>query len=379
MRKAYKYRAYLNRNDDLDCKRILGLCHELYNLCVWHREDVYAKKLKFNTSIRNTQSRMITELKKTNQRFAGLKYEIQEDLTNRVDLAYKAFFERVKKKIRPAGKPHAKKKYTSFAFRRGGYRLEVASQKKAILYVPNVGRFKIVYHRPMSGQIKTISVCLDNNRWYVSFSCDNTPANYLEKTGKSVAVDVGYMYFLTTSTGENIEFPGWYISQEKRLRKLNRRLSRKKEGSVRFKAVKKTLAKVHSKISNKRERFFYETANGLLGRYDKVYIEELKIQQMVKKNGVKGGSKRNKLVYDSAWGKFFGILQAKAAEYGKEVVRVPPEYTTKTCSQCGSVKEVKLTDSEYRCECGLRMPRKWNAATNIFNRGEAGLLTATSC
>jgi putative transposase len=119
----------------------------------------------------------------------------------------------------------------------------------------------------------------------------------------------------------------------------------------------------HEYIENQRKDFLNKLAYRLVENNDLIAIEDLQIQNMVKNQHL------SKSIFDDGWGYLAKRLSDKAAEAGREVVRVNPAYTSKTCSGCGAIFEyMDLSVRWIECDCGLSMNRDVNAAINILNR-----------
>src|SRR5262249_20822423 len=123
------------------------------------------------------------------------------------------------------------------------------------------------------------------------------------------------------------------------------------------------LAKKHQKIANLRRDFFHKTANQLIREFDEIAVEDLHIKGMVKNHHLA------KSISDASWATFVEILSAKAANAGRRVWKVPPQFTSQDCSRCGCRVKKSLSVREHRCiECGFVVHRDHNAALNIKAR-----------
>lgn len=128
---------------------------------------------------------------------------------------------------------------------------------------------------------------------------------------------MGLTVFLITADGETTENPRYYRRAEKQLAKAQRRLSRRKKRSKRWYKAARQLAKQHQKVRRQRGDFHHKTALALVRAYDTIYLEDLQIRTMVRNRRLR------KSIGDAGWGQFRGILEAKAAYAGRQVVAVP--------------------------------------------------------
>jgi len=168
--------------------------------------------------------------------------------------------------------------------------------------------------------------------------------------------------FLTTSEGETVTIPQHYRKAQKRLRVLQKRVSRRKKGSNnRLKAIKQ-LGKQHKKVADKRKDFHFKSANYLLSKYDVVAHEDLNVKGLAR-------TRLAKSVLDAGWSNFLSILTNKAENAGLLVVPVSAHNTSQDCSNCGEKVPKKLHIRWHDCpHCGCSLDRDHNAAINVKNR-----------
>jgi putative transposase len=181
-------------------------------------------------------------------------------------------------------------------------------------------------------------------------------------------VDVGLKSLVALSTGETIQYPKYYIRDEKKLTVAQRNLSRKKKGSSNCQKAKTKVAKIHQKIQNYRDEFFHQISRKLVDSADLIVFENLNIQGMLKNHRLA------KHIQDHAWGKLIQFTQSKAEKAGKIVELVEARYTSQKCSRCGVMVPKTLADRVHHCpNCGLVMDRDINASLNIVTLGLRGL------
>jgi len=183
----------------------------------------------------------------------------------------------------------------------------------------------------------------------------------------AVGVDVGLKSLVTLSTGEQIQYPRYYIQAEKKLAAAQRSLSRKKKGSKNRQKAKAKVAKIHNDIVNLRDDFLHRTSRKIVDSADLIVFENLNINGMLKNHHLA------KHIEDHAWGKLIRFTQSKAAKAGKVVELVDARYTSQKCSGCGIMVPKTLADRVHVCpSCGLKMDRDINAALNIRTLGLRG-------
>ena len=188
-----------------------------------------------------------------------------------------------------------------------------------------------------------------------------------EQTNKHVGIDLGVKDFVITSDGEVFENKHFFKSQEKKVKKLQRQLSKKKKGSNNRNKQRIKVAKAFKRFTNQKEAYIHSVVNKLLTYYDVVFMEDLNVQGMLKNH------KLAKAIREVGFYRFKQILKDKAMNNYKEVVFVDRFYpSSKTCNKCGYVnKGLTLDDREWTCpNCGEHHDRDLNAAINILMEGE---------
>jgi len=276
--------------------------------------------------------------------------------------AFDAFFRRVKAGERP-GYPRFKSRdrFDSFGFKEYGNGFKIDGRK---LKLSGIGRISVRWHRPVDGKIKTVRITRNASKWYACFSCEVAPEP-LPATGKEVGIDVGINSLITTSDGEKVENPCWYREEQKKLRVLQRRVSRRKKGGRNRRKAVKALQRQHERIKNRRKDYINKLAHRLIVENDRIALEDLRIRNMVHNRHL------SKSILDAGWNYLAERLVAKAAEAGRTVCFVEPAYTSKTCSACGGIFEnLTLADRWVDCACGASLDRDHNAALNILGRGQ---------
>jgi len=362
MKKTYKYRLLGNKQTFANAGEWLLLCQRLYNAALEQRINIYYQRKE--TISCYSQINQLPELRDEFPEYQAVGSQVLQDVIERLDKAYKSFFRRVKSSKGKAGFPRfrSRDRYDSFTLKQTGWKLD-----GKYLSIRNVGIFKLRLSRPIEGDIKTVSVRRQSDKWYVCFSCDKVPERKLNPSDKSVGIDVGIKTFCVDSDNSQVESPKYFRQAEKQLRVRQRVLSRRTKGSQGRKSARLLVAKAHDKVSNQRNDFLHKAANHYITNYGVICLEDLNIKGMVKNHHLA------KSVNDAGWGKFFEMLNYKAEEAGRKVIKVPRfEPTSKTCSACGAInQELTLSDRQWVCKtCGVLHDRDYNAAKNIRRVGQ---------
>jgi len=282
-----------------------------------------------------------------------------QDITDRIDKAYKLFFRNQKHKIKSAPPTFQKvKKYRSYTLKQAGYKIE-----NNVISL-NGYKFKFWLSRPIDGKIKTITIKRDNiGDYYICISLEKEYHKVSATSGKIVGIDFGLKTFLVLSDKTIIKAPLYYLKHLKNLKSYQKKLSKKIKGSNHYKQAKRTLAKLYHKVVNSRKDFFHKLANALGKKYQYIVIEDLNIKAMQRLWGRK--------ISDIAFSEFVNILK-----YKTNLIKIDRYYpSSKTCSNCGYIyKELELKDREWTCPaCKTYHDRDLNASINICRVGASTL------
>ncbi len=353
--KSFKFRISANKAVSQKLEKTLFLCRDLYNSALQERRDAY----KLNRISLNyyDQANQLKEIKQTNPEYKDVHSQVCQDVLKRLEKSFQGFFRRIKQGVK-AGFPRFKGKnfFDSFCYTQSGFSL---SGNK--LTLSKIGTVKIRLSREIIGKVKQCRIKKEINNWFVIFTVETMPEEGLPKTGESVGVDMGVSAFLTMSDGTQIDNFKYYESTNMKLRIAQRRVSRRKKGSNQRRKAVLQLKKIHLKIKNQRSDFQHKVSTHLVKQFDLIAIEKLSILGMSK--GI-----LSKQIHDVGWSSFFQILDYKAANAGKELVKVSPNFTSQDCSRCGNRVKKDLSVRVHNClQCGLILDRDVNAAINILS------------
>lgn len=362
MRKTFKYRLLGNKTTFANAERWLDLCRNLYNAALEERITAY-KTHKVSISCYN-QMKELPELKVVIPEYKNIDAQTLQDVLERLDRAYKAFFRRLKNKEK-AGFPRFKGKdrYDSFILKQHGWKID-----RKYLTIRNIGRFKMRLSRPLVGIVKTVGIHQESTgKWYVCFSCDNVPERKLPESNETIGIDVGIKSFCVDSEDRNTDNPQYLKESLRDLRIKQRRLSRRKKGGMSRGKARLQVAKAHEGVKNRRNDFLHKLANHYVRNYGVIAVEELNIK------GMERNHRLARSIDDAGWGIFVRLLTYKAVEAGRQIVRIPQfTPTSKMCSECSAInQELKLSDRQWVCQsCGTLHDRDYNAAKNIKRVGQ---------
>lgn len=234
--------------------------------------------------------------------------------------------------------------------------------------LPLVGRVKMadrLRYRKKDLKILSYTISRTADKYYVSINFDikdDLIKTYPTKLNM-VGIDVGIKTFTVESNGTKTVSPKPLNKKLKKLKRIQRKMSRATKGSIRKKKNKKKLAELHSKIANIRKDFIHKLSRKIVNENAIICFETLDIPEMLKNH------KLARNIDDAAWGMLFRFIEYKAKQTGSIVLKCDKWFpSSKTCSECMHVKEkLLLSEREFICEhCGAVIDRDLNAAINIL-------------
>ena len=248
-----------------------------------------------------------------------------------------------------------------------------------------------MHHRqiPKEAEIKTLTIIREGCKWFACFSVelplDIEPEQDLQN---SIGIDLGLNDFLYASDGSHVSTPKFLRKSLDKLARLQRRFAKAKKRSAKWYKLLKAIQKCHYKIRCQRHDFLHKTANALLKLGNIICHEDLNIRGMSRRpkpvkdddgkylpNRASVTAGLNKSINDAGWYQFLLYLKYKAVEQGKQIIGIPPQYTSQKCSACGEIVKKSLSVRTHRCSCGFVANRDHNAAINILRVGLDTLAT----
>jgi putative transposase len=364
LRKTFKYKLKPTSEQKQKLDLVLLRCRTLYNTALDERKTAWERCRVSLTCYQ--QNAELPELKAAFPEFTEVHSQVLQDVLLRLDRAFQAFFRRIQAGETP-GHPRFQgaNRYHSFTYpqvgEHGGARLD-----NGFLVLSKIGRIAVRWSRLLEGMPKTVTISREADGWYACFSCADVAVSPLPRTGCDTGIDVGLKVFLITAQGQIVENPRHYQNSEKALKKAQRRVSRRKQGSKRRRKTASLLRRKQQKVHRQRTDFHHKTALALLHTYDTIYVEELRVANLVR------SSHLAKSISDVGWSAFRVILEGKAVYAGRRVVAVPPAFTSQDCSGCGKRVRKSLSVRTHVCPCcGVVLDRDENAALNILRAGQA--------
>jgi putative transposase len=351
----YRYRIYPSQKQKARIINSLKTCKTIYN------------------ELLNISRLVYTECSKSMNKFDYNKYltgkypeihsQVRQNVSDRVHKSFQNFFRRVKNpKEKEKGFPRFKSRVNSITFPQSGFKL--LSDKK--IRLSKINSVPIVLHRAPKGRIKTLTIKQNKaGQWFATFACEVKTPSVKHSSIEKVGLDVGLESYAILSNGEFIDNPRHIIKAEKRLKRLQRRVSKKKKGSANRRKARFKLAKQHIKVANQRADFLHKLSHRIAKSYSFIAVEDLNVKSMLNNHWLA------KSINDASWNSFVQMLSYKAVTCGGQLVKVNPRNTSKTCSKCGTITKMPLSKREFLCpKCGFSCHRDLNSAYNILRIGQ---------
>ena len=360
---AYKYRLYPTAAQRIALAQHFGCVRKIYNHFLGKHNEAYeATKCSWNRYIFQAQ---IPDLKNELPYLKAANSQALQSSLLHLDRAFLAFF---KKK---SGYPSFKSKFYEQAFC-VPQNTKVDFQKKLVFLPKFKTGIRCKFHRQFEGKIKSSTVIkTKTGEYYIAIVVERDIVAEIQATielAKCLGIDVGLESFLTMSNGVKIVNPRWLKQAEKKLKREQRRLSKKVKGSKNREKQRAILAKQHQKVSNQRKDFQHKLSRAIVddNQVSAIFVEDLNIGGMLKNHCLA------KAISSVAWGQFLRFLEYKAQRKGKLFAKIGRfRASTKPCNICGFVnEELTLFDRTWQCpNCLTVHDRDINAAINIRNIG----------
>lgn len=365
--KGFRFRIYPNKIQRDLLARSFGCNRFVWNHCLGNSIEAY-ELWKDNPSLPKPR----VGLKDFNSILNSLKanhewlYEVSsvslQQTTRDLTQAFTNFFRELKK-----GKvsyPKFKKKSNRNSFRLVGTAFSIRDNEFRIAKLKDPIKIKWSRALPSSPSSCTISQEPDGS-YYVSFVCESYPV--LTNGDGHVGIDLGLTDFITTDKGVKIKSPKPLGKSLKKLKRLQRQLSKKTKGSKNRNKARLRVAKQYRKVTNQRTDFLHKLSRSLVNDNQVIGVEGLKVSDMIKSKMI------SRAISDAGWGMFISMLRYKASEsYRCTIVSMHPFYpSTQLCSVCGTqaTEKIELSVRKWRCgTCSTEHDRDINAAKNILQK-----------
>jgi putative transposase len=374
--RAYRYRMTPTAEQAARFAQITGTVRFVYNLALEQRETWW-RQYKRHTGRHISyfgQSGELTQLRAEVDWIAGVPREALDQALGDLDRAYRAFF--TGRAAHPS--PRKRGRCSSFRLRGRTSPIRLLNDRIATVRLQGVGWVRFRLSRPIAGMPKTVTINEERGHWFVSFS---TVAE--SDTGAipsaQVGIDRGVANTVALSTGELLSLPAAIEAVDRRRRKAQRVLARRKPGSVRRGKQRARVATLYARARYMRADWLHRVSTDLTRRYGLIAIEALNVRSMTASAVRKGAAQKrglNRSILSQGWHQFERMLAYKLEATGGTLIRVPAAYTSQTCSACGAVDaRSRESQAKFCCvHCGHADHADTNAAKEILRRSTSAQL-----
>jgi putative transposase len=370
---TYEYKLQPTLEQEAVIEDWLEICRKVYNFALAERKDwVRSRKCAVNACSINREYIIPADAKRPTyysqcKSLAAAKKQILElkrphthvlqQVLRTLEAAFVGMWEQGR------GFPRFKKRMRSFLYPQPN----TLPVKDGMVDLPKIGRVKMRMSRPLPDgfEVKQIRVVRKASGYYVNLILQSDAVvPDPQPHGEPLGLDVGIESYVATSNGELIKNPRFFVSGQRKLKSLQRRLKRMKKGSRNWRKQQNRVARRHEYLINARKDFQYKLAHRLCNQAGMIFAEDLNLKGLAK--GMLG-----KHCLDAGWGSFLGILSHVCWKRGVYFQKVDARGTSQTCPNCGVVTGKKdLSERTHHCpECRYTANRDVAAAQVVMQRG----------
>ena len=362
--RAYRYRFCPSAAQRRALDGYFGAARWVWNRSLEFRTKAYRRRREPVSGV--DFSRLLTRLKAT-RRYGWLRETPATVLTQKLrdqDRAFRNFFE-------------GRARYPRFRKRRAAQSIRFQLDQRQVhrtfdaaagrLVLTGLGPLKLRWSRVPKGVPRMVTVKRDGaGRYFVSFAVEEPAPAIAPAPRPAIAVDLGLSALLTDSTGASVPALRPLQKRLRQLRHAQRVLSRRRRGSGRWRAQRRRVARLHTRVADARANCLHHVSRGLVNENQVIVTETLNVRGMARNRRLA------RAIHDAGWWELIRQIGYKAEWAGRTHVAVDPWFpSTKRCSGCGAVREgLTLSDRRWRCEgCGAEHDRDVNAAKNLLDEG----------
>lgn len=370
MQLRYNYRITPDASQREALARSFGCARVVFNDGLRLRQQTREAGEKY-VSDGELSRRLITEAKLTPERawLGEVSSVVLQQALADLNTAYRNFFASVTGKRK--GRKVAPPRFRSRKDNRQAIRFTKNSRFKVLdngwLRLPKIGDVPVRWSRSLPSEASSVTVIRDAaGRYFASFVVQTTQDETLQPVDPEIGIDLGLTHFAVMSDGTKVTAPKLLRRAARKLKRLQQDLSRKTKGSNRREKAVVKVARAHAKVADTRRDWQHKLSMSIIRDNQAVYVEDLCVVGL-------GRTRLAKSVHDAGWASFTGMLEYKAARYGRTFARVDRFFpSTRMCADCGRINEkMALNVREWDCPCGSHHDRDVNAAINIKAAGRA--------
>ncbi|MFF3445050.1 RNA-guided endonuclease InsQ/TnpB family protein [Streptosporangium sp. NPDC002721] len=372
MQLRFNYRAYPTAAQRHALARAFGCARVVFNDGLRARQDAHEAGLPY-ISDGDLSKKVITHAKASPDRawLGEVSAVVLQQALADLNTAYRNFFasitgRRKGPKVAPPRFKSKKDNRQTIRFTKNS-RFSLTTGGK--LRLPKIGEVPVRWSRDLPSEPSSVTVIKDAiGQYFVSFVVEATD-KLLPDVASEVGIDLGLTHFAVLSDGRKISNPRILRRAAKKLRKAQKALGRTRKGSANRAKARVKVARAHARVADTRRDWAHKLSTTLISENQAVYVENLAVSALAR-------TKLAKSVHDAGWSQFVGMLEYKAARYGRYFAKIDRWFpSSKLCSACGMIAEkMPLDVRSWICACGATHDRDVNAAINILAAGRADRL-----
>ncbi|WP_232625021.1 RNA-guided endonuclease InsQ/TnpB family protein [Micromonospora sagamiensis] len=363
----YNFRVYPTPGQQIELAKAFGCARVVFNDGLRARQEAREQGLPY-VSDGDLSKQVITQAKLTPERewLGEVSAVVLQQALADLNVAYRNFFASVTGKRK--GRRVAPPKFRSRKDNRQAIRFTANARFKVLdngrLRLPKIGDLDVRWSRGLPSDPSSVTIVKDAaGRHFASFVVTTTD-EALPELDSEVGIDLGLTHFAVLSDGTKVTAPKFLRRAARKLKRLQQDLTRKQRGSNNRKKAVVKVARAHARVADTRRDWQHKLSTRIIRENQAVYVEDLCVVGL-------GRTRLAKSVHDAGWSSFVGMLEYKAARWGRtlgKIDRFAP--TSQTCSVCGRIDGPKpLSVRSWACLCGAVHDRDVNAAINVLAQG----------
>ncbi|MBO3741740.1 transposase [Actinoplanes sp. NEAU-H7] len=370
MQLRYQFRVYPTPSQQIELARAFGCARVVFNDGLRLRRQTRAAGEKYICDAELSR-RLITEAKLTPERawLGEVSAVVLQQALADLNTAYRNFFNSISGKRK--GRTVAPPRFRSRKDNRQAIRFTRNSRFKVLdngrLRLPKIGDLAVRWSRTLPSEPSSVAIIRDAaGRYFASFVVQTSTGETLPPVESEAGIDLGLTHFAVLSDGTKVAAPKFLRRAARKLKRLQQALSRKQKGSANRKKAVVKVARAHARVADTRRDWQHKLSTAIIRDNQAVYVEDLCVTGL-------GRTRLAKSVHDAGWAGFTGMLEYKAARYGRTFARVDRFFpSTRMCSACGRINDkMALNVRAWDCPCGSHHDRDVNAAKNVLAAGQA--------
>ncbi|GAA3957893.1 RNA-guided endonuclease InsQ/TnpB family protein [Actinoplanes auranticolor] len=370
MQLRYNYRVYPTPGQQIKLTKAFGCARVVFNDGLRLRQQAREAGRKY-VSDGELSRRIITEAKATPERawLGEVSAVVLQQALADLNTAYRNFFasvtgKRKGRKVAPPRRRSCKDNRQAIRFTRNA-RFKVLHNGR--LRLPKIGDVPVRWSRELPSEASSVTVIRDAaGRYFASLVVQTGAGETLPPVESEIGIDLGLTHFAVMSDATKVAAPKFLRRAARRLKRLQQDLARKQRGSNRRKKAVVKVARAHARVADTRRDWQHKLSTRIIRDNQAVYVEDLCVVGL-------GRTRLAKSVHDAGWASFMGMVEYKAARYGRTFARVDRFFpSTRMCSDCGRINDKMALDvRSWTCPCGSAHDRDVNAAMNVLAAGRA--------